>query len=268
MITRRRFLAGLAGGLVVAACGGGSDDRPRSIATVTRPPDPGALELTWWGQAMFVVTSPDGTRILMDPYGDIGYRLPAAEELAADIVTVSHEHPDHNNVGLVGEGPLVLHGLTDDGRFSEIDERTSDMRIESVQSFHDNAEGAERGRNAIVVLESTFIRIVHLGDLGQLALTNEQIDDIGDVDVLLIPVGGGFTIDAAAATNIVAQLAPRVVVPMHYGTPALNIDLEPVDAFLEGKTVREVGGSTAELAVDALPEPGAAEVWVLEPAGG
>lgn len=257
----------LGAAFALGACGGDSSGGRDSIATITRAPDPGPLELTWWGQSMFVLTSPDGTRILTDPYGDIGYRVPAAEELAADIVTVSHEHPDHNNVALAGDAP-VLRGLTEDGRFSEIDEDTGDMRIFSVQSLHDNVEGAERGRNQIVVFQSTYITVVHLGDLGQLELTHEQIDDIGDVDVLLIPVGGVFTIDAAAATNIVAQLAPRVVIPMHYSTQELGIDLEPVDAFLEGKQVREIGGPTVELSADALPEEGAAEVWVLEPAGG
>jgi len=255
----------LAGG-GFAACGGPT---PGDRTPTTTPEVPGAVELTWWGQAMFVLSSADGTRVLLDPYGDIGYRLPSAGEIDADVATISHEHPDHNNVALAG-GATVLRGLTADG-WAEIDETAGDVHITSVSSFHDNSEGSERGRNAIFVIETDGMRIVHLGDLGQLALTPDQLDAIGTVDVLLIPVGGVFTIDADGANGIIEKLAPRIVIPMHYNTQTATTGgesgLEPVDAFLEGKDVR-LGESTIGLDIDALPAPGSAVVWVLQPAGG
>ena len=234
------------------------------VATPTAEEGAGAVGLTWWGHAMFVVTTPEGTSILLDPYGDIGYRVPAADELSVDVVTLSHEHPDHNNVALGGDA-TVLRGITADG-WAEIDKQLggSDVRIRTVSAFHDDSEGSERGRNA--VFETGGLRIVHLGDLGQ-PLTQEQIDAIGSVDVLLVPTGGVFTIDAAGATEVVGQLAPRIAIPMHYKTEALTFALELGDAFLEGRQVEQVG-SAVELTPNDLPAPGSAAVWVLEPAGG
>ncbi len=267
MMNFRHFSLGLllALGIVLAACGDDSGNAPQTIDTPIIE-DRGTVELTWWGQAMFVLTTADGTRVLFDPYGEIGYRVPTAEDLAADVVTVSHEHPDHNNVALAGDA-TVLRGLTDDG-WASIDETFGDTHIFSVDAFHDNSEGSERGRDALFVIETAGLRIAHLGDLGQAELTLEQLDALGQIDVLLIPVGGVFAVDAAGATAIVEQIGPRMVIPMHYGTTSLSIGLEAVDAFLEGKNAREFGSSTVGFDVDALPAPGSAEIWVLDPAGG
>ena len=133
-------------GLVVAlaACSDSSERSPQAQDTPVIE-NRGTVELTWWGQAMFVLTTADGTRVLLDPYGDIGYSIPAAEALAADVVTASHEHPDHNNVALGGDA-TVLRGLTSDG-WAAIDEVFDETRIFSVESFHDNTEGSDRGRN-------------------------------------------------------------------------------------------------------------------------
>ena len=255
----------LALGIVLLACGGSDDGRSPMFDTPVID-NRGTVELTWWGQAMFVLTTADGTRVLLDPYGEIGYRLPTAEELAPDVVTMSHEHPDHNNVALGGDA-TVLRGLTADGWASN-DETFSDTRIFSIDAFHDDSEGSERGRNAMFVIETAGLRIAHLGDFGPSKLTQVQLDALGQIDVLLIPVGGVFTIDSTGATAIVAQIGPRMVVPMHYGTAVLAFDLDPVEAFLEGKDVREIASSTVGFDIDALPESGNAEIWVLEPAGG
>ena len=254
----------LALGIMLLACGDGDDGGTQTIDTPVID-DRGTVELTWWGHAMFVLTTADGTRVLLDPYSEIGYQVPTAAELAADVVTLSHEHPDHSNVILAGDA-TVLRGLTDDG-WASIEEEFGDTRISSVDAFHDNSEGSERGRNALFVIETADLRIAHLGDLGQAELTQVQLDALGQIDVLLIPVGGVFTVDAAGATGIVAQIGPRVVLPMHYGTPALAFELEPVAAFIEGKDAREFANSTVGFDVDALPELGTAEIWVLEPAG-
>ena len=256
----------LALGIVLLACGGSDDGRSPTFDSPVID-DRGTVELTWWGHSMFVLTAADGTRILLDPYGEIGYRLPTAEELAPDVVTVSHEHPDHNNVALGGDA-TVLRGLTDDG-WASIDETFGDTRIFSIDAFHDNSEGSERGRNAIFVIETAGLRIAHLGDLGPSELTQAQLDALGQIDVLLIPTGGIFTIDADGATSIVTQIGPRIVVPMHYKTDAVDIrQLRPIGPFLASKNAREIANSTVGFDVDALPEADSAEIWVLEPAGG
>ena len=256
----------LALGIVLLACGG-SDNGESPTFDSPVIDDRSTVELTWWGQAMFVLTTADGTRVLLDPYSEIGYRVPTAEDLAADVVTVSHDHPDHSNVTLGGDA-TVLRGLTADGWASN-DETFSDTRIFSIDAFHDDSGGSERGRNALFVIETAGLRIAHLGDLGQAELTQVQLDALGQIDLLMIPVGGIFTIDADGATSIVTQISPRIVVPMHYKTDAVNIrQLRPIGPFLASKNARDIASSTVGFDVDALPEPGTAEIWVLEPAGG
>lgn len=280
-------------GLLALACDDATSDPPDPTATVAAddavdelglpvypaaPPvtpadtTTGVAELQWWGQSLFILMSPRGGQIAMDPYGDIGYRVHAG---FVGIVTVSHDHPDHNNVELLGHN-ILLRGLTDEG-WAQIDERpTGGVRIRTVPSWHDESRGAERGRNAIFVFETGGMRIVHLGDLGH-ALTQAQIDAIGPVDLLLVPVGGFFTIDAAGATAVVEQLAPRVVIPMHYKTDSVTIpQLAPVDAFLEGKEVVEMSSNSTsslgtpravDLLAEDLPSRGSAVVWLLQPVG-
>ena len=148
-------------GLLAAAC----NDNGASPAAPDAPniEDRGTAELTWWGQAMFTLVATDGTRLVLDPYSQIGYRVPTAEELAADVMTMSHEHPDHNNVALAGDA-TVLHGLID-GDWADIDETFGDTRIFSVESFHDRSNGQERGLNTIFVIETGGLRIPQRGDL-------------------------------------------------------------------------------------------------------
>ncbi|HTA19625.1 MAG TPA: MBL fold metallo-hydrolase [Polyangia bacterium] len=193
-------------------------------------------KLTWLGQSGFVLETAAGTRIVMDPIPKgLGYDLPAG--LKADAITVSHEHPDHNNVALVVNKARVIRGLTADKKgWTKIDEKVKDVAIRSVGVYHDDKRGAERGLNTVFIFEVGGLRIAHLGDLGHL-LTDDQLSAIGSVDVVLVPVGGVYTLDAYQATRVVDQLHPRlVVVPMHYKTPPLTIkELDPVDDFLERK---------------------------------
>jgi L-ascorbate metabolism protein UlaG (beta-lactamase superfamily) len=222
-----------------------------------------AVTLVWHGQAAFTVTSPGGTKVLMDPLPkDLGYPMPPAVE--ADAVTISHEHFDHTNAALAKGTPPVLRGLTPDKKGWEKHDRTvKDTRIRSVGVWHDEKQGAVRGLNAVFILEMPGLKLAHLGDLGHL-LTDEQLKAIGPVDAVLIPVGGVYTIDGAQARRVVEQLKPKwVVVPMHYKTSFLKIDLQSEKPFLEGlKNVRHAGGST--LTVDEKKPPAAAEVVVLE----
>jgi L-ascorbate metabolism protein UlaG (beta-lactamase superfamily) len=226
---------------------------------------PVAAKLTWLGQACFLLETAAGTRIVIDPIGKgTGYELPSG--LRADLITVSHEHFDHNNVGLVVGKPRVIRGLTADKKgWTRVDEKFRDVSIRTVGVYHDDKRGAERGFNSIFIFEVGGLRIAHLGDLGH-PLNNEQLAKVGALDVLLIPVGGAFTIDGRQATRVVEQLRPRIlVVPMHFKTDAATIkELDPIDAFLEGKTHvrREASPRIALSPVKARP---AAEIVVLKP---
>lgn len=225
---------------------------------------PPAGKLTWFGQACFLLETAAGTRILMDPISKgIGYEVP--QGFKADIVTISHEHSDHNNVGFVtANKPRVIRGLTADKKgWTRVDEKLKDVSIRSVGVYHDGQRGAARGLDTVFIFETGGVRIAHLGDLGHV-LTNEQLAAIGAVDVLLVPVGGKFTIDGLMATRVVEQLRPRImVIPMHYKTDASTIkELETPALFLEGKTnVRRETTNTIALS-PMKPRP-AAEIVVL-----
>jgi L-ascorbate metabolism protein UlaG (beta-lactamase superfamily) len=257
-ITRRKFLvisgATAAGAAIAAACGDDDDatpsESPGVTPGVTVGADAGGAAFRWYGQSMFLLTSPGGALALLDPFADIGYTLPPP--FNSDVATITHEHPDHNNGELAGTRARVLRGLTADG-YADIDETVGDIRIKTVRTFHDTTQGMTFGRNSLFVFETGGIRLAHLGDLGH-QLDATQIAAIGGpVDVLMVPVGGAFTIDAAGATELVAALQPKIVFPMHYKTARTTAPIAPVDAFLEGKTVERVGSTTTRLSRDTLP---------------
>jgi L-ascorbate metabolism protein UlaG (beta-lactamase superfamily) len=213
-------------------------------------------KLTYLGQSCFVLESPGGARVVMDPIpAGLGYSLPS--DLGAQAITISHEHADHNNVALVKGEPKVLRGLTEEKTgWTRVRAKVKDVTIRSVGTYHDAQEGKERGLNAVFIFEVGGQRIAHLGDLGH-ELSGKQLREIGRVDVVLVPVGGVYTLDSAGATKVIAQLRPRtIVVPMHYKTDVLTIkELAKVDAFLAGKSaVRRESGNTLDL--------GEASQWV------
>ena len=197
-----------------------------------------AGKLTWYGQACFLLETAAGTRILMDPFSKgIGYEVP--QGFKADIVTISHEHADHNNVGFVVGKPRVIRGLTADKKgWARVDEKVKDVSIRSVGVYHDDQRGAARGLDTVFIFEVGGVRIAHLGDLGHV-LNDDQLTAIGAVDVLLVPVGGRFTIDGLAATRVVEQLRPRImVIPMHYKTEAVTIKRPVASATALATTVK------------------------------
>lgn len=192
--------------------------------------------LTWYGQSCFMLESASGTRIVMDPLAaNMGYLPPA--DLHADAVTISHDHPDHTNLALLQGKPRVIRGITADKKgWVKIVDKVKDITVRSVGVYHDQKHGADLGLDTVFIFETGGVRIAHLGDLGH-ALTDQQISAIGSVDVVLVPVGGGSTVDAQLATYVVDQIRPRLmVIPMHFKTEALTSkDLAPVDAFLAGR---------------------------------
>ncbi len=180
--------------------------------------------IRWIGHASFQIELKDGLRIRTDPY-DASIGLPISK-LAADIVTVSHEHFDHNATHLVAGNPSVLRG--------DVDETIGSARFRSITTFHDDAKGAKRGLNTVFIIDAEGITVVHLGDLGH-ELQKQQLAELDSADVLMIPVGGTYTLDARTATKVAEAITARATIPMHYKTPALTIPLSPVEPFLRGK---------------------------------
>lgn len=177
------------------------------------------MNINWYGQSYFKITGKNAA-VATDPFdAKIGLKPPRIE---ADIVTISHTHPDHNNLDVIKGDPAVIDGP---GEYS-----VKGVEIQGIGSYHDKNQGKERGTNTIYTIEVDDIKICHLGDLGQ-DLSDEQIDKIGNVDILLIPVGGVYTIDAEEAIKVINQIEPRIVIPMHYKIQGLSIKLETLDKF-------------------------------------
>lgn len=186
-----------------------------ALAAAQTPPS--SVTLMWLGQGTFVMTTGTGLKVLIDPTNPGAYNPPPVE--GVDVITVSHEHPDHNYVQLASGSPLVLRGLTKDG-FAPVDQTIKGVRIRTVPAYHDSQQGAQRGRNALFVFEMPGLRIAHLGDLGH-RLDAQQASAVGSVDILMTPVAGGPTMDAATAREVIDQLKAGIVIPMHYATPAM-----------------------------------------------
>jgi len=213
------------------------------------------MKIKWLGHASFLITSDDGIKILTDPYitgGDLGY---AEITETADIVTVSHDHFDHNNISSVRGSPEVVRKGT---------AGVKGISFRSVSSCHDEEGGKLRGGNTIFCFEVSGVGVCHLGDLGH-RLSDKQVTEIGPVDVLLIPVGGYFTIDAKDATGVCNRLKPRVVIPMHYKNERCTFPIAGVDEFLKGKEdVSRPDASEAEFKAGELPV--STRIVVLKPA--
>jgi L-ascorbate metabolism protein UlaG (beta-lactamase superfamily) len=233
------------------------------VLTVTTPeaatitPRASIVQIQWLGQSGFLITSSQNTKILLDPPSpSTGYTIPPLEGI--DAITVSHEHSDHNFVNLATGSPLVLRGLAGAG-WNAVNQTVKDVHILSISPanaiYHDNSQGSQRGLDSIFILEVDGLRIAHLGDLGNV-LTPESVQAMGAIDVVLVPVGGVYTIDAAGATQVVGQLNPRIAIPMHYKTPKVpntwpGTGVEP---FLDGKKLVERPNSNLiKLSKSSLP---------------
>ncbi len=217
------------------------------------------MKLTYFGHAMFLLEA-DGTAVLIDPYNEqCGYPLP---EVAPEAVVVSHEHFDHSNVQVAKGSPKIIRALRHGGKdWADVREQIGPLSLTTVHTYHDTSQGSDRGRNAMLVFEGEGLRLVHSGDLGH-TLSEAQTGALGRVDVLLIPVGGHYTIGPKEADLVIGQLHPRVVIPMHYKTEVNEgWPIVPVDPFLSGKARVKQQGHSVTLTTAALPDQ--AEVWVL-----
>lgn len=206
------------------------------------------MKIVWLGHAAFLITSESGKKIVTDPYESGSYNGALAYkpiDEVADVVTVSHQHADHYDPkGLKGHPEIVIgSGVQTKGGFT----------FKGIPTFHDPKGGSERGENTIFIFEVDDVTVCHFGDLGH-TLTDEQISEIGKIDVALIPVGGLYTIDGHEATEIINRSSPKIVIPMHYKTEKCGFDIAPVDEFLQGKeNVEQVEGSEISVTVEQLP---------------
>ncbi len=185
------------------------------------------MKIIWAGQSCFQINAPTpkngSVDIVIDPFNEsLGLKVPF---FSGDILLVSHDHQDHNNIKAVKGNPFLITGP---GEYE-----IKGVFIEGIPAFHDDVQGKEKGDIIIYTIETEDIRICHLGDLGQKQLTDSQLDKIGVIDVLMIPIGGDYTISSKEAQKIISQIEPAIVIPMHYQIPKLKVKLEGVDKFLK-----------------------------------
>ena len=215
------------------------------------------MKIKWYGHAAFLITSDEGTKIIIDPYepGAFGGQLSYGKiKDQADIVLTSHDHADHNYTQdlpgtpqvVKGSGPKTLKGVS----------------IKGVSTYHDPSKGNERGANTIFTIKINNIQLCHLGDLGHL-LSDKELAEIGPVDILLIPVGGFFTIDPREATRVAEQIKPRILIPMHFKTGKCGFSIAPVEDFLKGKANIK-RPKTSEATFDKATLPQQMETVVFE----
>ena len=217
------------------------------------------MKVKFLGHACFRIEAADGAAVITDPYepggfgGAIGYGKITEP---ADLVLISHDHADHNYAQGVPGNPRVLKG---DGP-----QTIKGIEVRWVKAFHDPNQGAQRGTVNIPILTVDGVRICHCGDLGHV-LELREVSALGPVEVLLVPVGGLYTIDAKEATVLVERIKPRVVIPMHFKTEKCGFPLAKVEEFLRGKqNVVRTAGSELELTKELLPTE--TEIVVLNPA--
>lgn len=212
------------------------------------------MEIKYLGHAGFLVSTKSAA-VVIDPFDPkmVGFAYP---KVSADIVLVTHQHPDHNNVAAVGGNPFVISGP---GEYE-----VKGIKVDGLASYHDDKNGAERGRNTVYLIRAEGLSLLHGGDLGH-PLLEDQLEHLGEVHILLLPVGGFYTIGPEAAAALVAQVEPKIVIPMHYRTEKHGTgfkELVGVDDFL-----KEMGGTpryekTLKVKRESLPEE--MEVVVLQ----
>lgn len=200
------------------------------------------MKITWHGHSSFLIESSTGIKLLTDPFDEsVGYNVFKKD---VDLVTISHQHFDHNYTKSIKNNPRIIKDI---GSYSY-----DNINIKGILSYHDHDLGAKRGENIIYVIEVDGFRICHLGDLGH-TLSKEILDKIGAIDVLLIPVGGNYTIDGKEAMKVATSINSNIIIPMHYKTPYLSFPLDGVEPFI---TAMNNGDrlNNSSLNLDFIPE--------------
>ncbi|MCK4781834.1 MBL fold metallo-hydrolase [Candidatus Parcubacteria bacterium] len=185
------------------------------------------MNIIWRGHSCFQITVQNKKQgqinIVIDPFDEkLGIRVP---KLEADVLLITHQHYDHNNIKAVKGNPFLIQGP---GEYE-----IKKISIHGISSFHDDNQGKERGENTIYTIKNNGIQLCHLGDLGQKELTEEQVEKIGQIDILFIPVGGTYTIGSQEALKVINQIEPKIVIPMHYHLPNIKIKLDNLNNFLK-----------------------------------
>ncbi len=185
------------------------------------------MKIIWYGQSLFeLIAKPkqnDEIKIVIDPFDEsLGLRIP---KLEANILLATHEHHDHSNIKAVSGNPFLIE---DPGEYE-----VKGVHIKGIPAFHDNSLGKERGRVTVFTIETEEIKVCHLSDFGQAELTEQQLEEIGEVNVLMIPVGGTYTIGPKEASRIINQIEPQIIIPMHYQIPKLKYKFEGLEKFLK-----------------------------------
>jgi L-ascorbate metabolism protein UlaG (beta-lactamase superfamily) len=215
------------------------------------------MKIKWYGHSAFLITSDKGLKVITDPYesGAYGGQLAYGKiNDQADIALISHDHADHNDSKSLPGSPQIIKGSGS--------KTAKGISFKGISTYHDPSKGSERGTNTIFTFSVDGIQVCHLGDLGHL-LSDKELAEIGPVDILLIPVGGYFTIDPKEATRVAEQIKPKVIIPMHFKTEKCGFPIAPVEDFLKGKSnVKRL--KTSEATFDKATLPKQMEILVLE----
>jgi len=207
-------------------------------------------KITFYGHALFVIESIEGTKIGIDPYDQqIKTSLP---DVRADIVVSSHDHFDHNNISLFRGKPRLVD--------APISINMDDIEFEGISSYHDEKNGAVRGSNIIFKFDVDGIKFAHLGDLGHM-LDKDQAGQLKDIDIMMVPVGGTYTIDSVTALDIIKKVKPKVVIPMHYKEEDTKLDVDPLESFTSKVKDHKEMGHSIKVSRETLPQK--TEIWVL-----
>ena len=215
------------------------------------------MKIKWYGHSAFLITSDQGAKIIIDPYesGAFGGQLSYGKiKDQVDIVLTSHDHADHNYTKDLPGTPQIVKGSGP--------KTAKGISMKGISTYHDPSQGSERGANTIFTLKIDNIQLCHLGDLGHL-LSDKELAEIGPVDILLIPVGGFFTIDPKEATRVAEQINPKILIPMHFKTAKCGFPIAPVEDFLKGKTNTK-RPKASEATFDKVTLPQQMEIVVLE----
>ena len=215
------------------------------------------MKIKWYGHAAFLITSDQGVKIITDPYesGAFGGQLTYGQiKDQADIAIISHDHADHNDPKSLPGSPEIVKGSGS--------KTVKGIPIKGISTYHDSSKGSERGDNTIFILSVDGMKVCHLGDLGHI-LSEKELAEIGPVDLLLIPVGGYFTIDPKEAARVAEQIKPKILIPMHFKTKKCGFPIAPVEDFLKGKS-NSKRPKSSEVAFEKKGLPQQTEIVVLE----